>query len=327
MQQNRDRECLSVIVPTFNESAVLHAFHERLAKVVSDIAMETEILYVNDGSRDNTLELLQNLKATDPRVGVVNLSRNFGKEIAMSAGLDHARGDAVVIIDADLQDPPELIFDLVEEWRKGHDVVFAQRTERAGESWFKKLTASSFYRLMNLTSQIEVPVDTGDFRILSRRAVEALKQLKEQHRFMKGLFAWIGYQQKAIPYSRDPRAAGTTKWNYWKLWNFALEGFTSFSITPLKLSVYLGLATATMAFLYGLIVICKTLLYGDPVAGYPSLMVVILFLGGIQLLAIGILGEYLGRMFNESKQRPLYLVEDYQPAQAVKKINHTGKSL
>jgi glycosyltransferase involved in cell wall biosynthesis len=311
-----DQGLLSIIVPAYNESEVINVFHERLTAALQPVAMRIEIVYVNDGSKDNTLDLLQQLRAKDKKVAIVNLSRNFGKEIAMSAGLDYVQGDAVVVIDADLQDPPELIPKMVEQWQQGYDMVYAQRTERAGESWFKKFTARNFYRLMNQTSNIDVPVDTGDFRILSRRAVDALTQLKEQHRFMKGLFSWIGYKQKAIPYARDARAAGTTSWNYWKLWNFALEGVTSFSLSPLKLAVYLGLLVAIVAFTVGIIVITKTLIYGDPVAGYPSLMVAVLFLGGVQLLAIGILGEYLGRMFDESKQRPLYFVQDYLPSES-----------
>jgi len=316
----KDKKLISIIVPAFNESAVIRKFHGRLNNALTNIEHEIEIVYVNDGSTDDTLDLLEDLQASDKRIGIVNLSRNFGKEIAMSAGLDFVKGDAAVIIDADLQDPPELIPTLVENWEQGYDVVYAQRTERAGESWFKQFTAHSFYRLMNRASDIVVPVDTGDFRILSRRAVDALCKIKEQHRFMKGLFAWIGYKQKAIPYARDARAAGSTSWNYWKLWNFALEGVTSFSIAPLRLAVYLGLLVASFAFTFGLIIITKTLIYGDPVAGYPSLMVVILFLGGVQLLAIGILGEYLGRMFDESKRRPLYFVQDYHPSEAQQQL-------
>jgi len=318
---------LSIVVPVFNEVPVLRIFHARLTTVLAQIDMNIEVIYINDGSTDHSLQLLEELKIEDPQVGIVNLSRNFGKEIALSAGLDHSSGDAVVVIDADLQDPPELITKMVEHWREGYDMVYAQRTERLGETWLKKTTAHGFYRLMNRASEINVPADTGDFRILSRRAVNALKQLKEQHRFMKGLFAWIGYKQKAIPYCRDPRAAGDTSWNYWKLWNFALEGVTSFSTTPLKLSVYLGIATATGAFLFGLYMIIKTIIYGNPVAGYPSLMVAILFIGGIQLLAIGIIGEYLGRMFDESKCRPLYFVQDYHPSIAAAKISLAEETL
>jgi glycosyltransferase involved in cell wall biosynthesis len=254
---------------------------------------------------------LHSLHFKDPRVSVLDLSRNFGKEIALTAGIDHARGDAVILIDADLQDPPEIIPELLKGWRKGHDIVYGKRISREGETLVKRVTAHAFYRLIQHLSHVRIPEDTGDFRLLSRRAVDALKQLREQHRFMKGLFAWVGYSQHAIPYHRDPRVAGQTKWNYWKLWNFALEGITSFSVAPLKLSTYFGLTVAFTAFLYGAWIILKTLLFGEAVRGYPTLLVVVLFLGGTQLVAIGILGEYIGRMFDESKHRPLYLLNAY----------------
>ncbi|HSO81310.1 glycosyltransferase, partial [Thiocapsa sp.] len=228
-------------------------------------------------------------------------------------GLDHSRGEATVIIDADLQDPPELIPELMARWSQGYDVVYATRLSRDGESFLKKLTARYFYRVIGGMTPIEIPKDTGDFRLLSRRAVDALCRLREQHRFMKGLFAWIGYRQTAVTYHRDRRSAGATKWNYHKLWGFAIEGITSFSTAPLKVASYVGLVTAMTAFLYASWIIYKTLRYGEPVAGYPSLMVAVLFLGGVQLAAIGVLGEYLGRMFNETKARPLYLVETYEP--------------
>lgn len=286
-------------------------FHKRLVAVLNGIDESCEVVYVNDGSRDGTLELLGQLHQVDPRVAVVNLSRNFGKEIALTAGLDHSKGEAVVVIDADLQDPPELIPALIERWREGFDVVYAIRLARRGETFLKKLTAKYFYQTIRLLSPVSVPADTGDFRLLSRRAVDALGRLREHHRFMKGLFAWIGYPQASVSYERDPRLSGETKWNYWSLWNFALEGITSFTIVPLKIASYLGLITAMTAFVYAIFIIYKTLRFGDPVVGYPSLMVVILFLGGIQLTTLGIIGEYLGRMFNETKHRPLYIVERY----------------
>lgn len=307
------RPLLSVVAPVYNEQEVLPEFHRRLTKVIEGMDVTSEIIYVNDGSRDRTLSLLHTLHENDPRVAVVNLSRNFGKEIALTAGLDHSRGEAVVVIDSDLQDPPELIPELMARWREGFDVVFATRQARSGETFVKKLTAKYFYRVIQLMSRVEIPADTGDFRLLSRRAVDALLRLREQHRFMKGLFAWIGYPQVSVPYQRDPRFAGETKWNYWKLWNFALEGITSFTTGPLKVASYLGLLTAFAAFLYAVWIVYKTLRFGEPVTGYPSLMVVILFLGGIQLTTLGIIGEYLGRMFNETKLRPLYLTEDYRP--------------
>jgi len=306
---------LSVIVPAYNEEEALPEFHRRLGGVLAKLDCKSQIIYVNDGSTDHTGELIHRLRENDGRVAILNLSRNFGKEIAMSAGFDYAEGDAVVVIDADLQDPPELISNLLQHYREGYDVVYAQRLSRAGEGAVKKITAFLFYRLIQFATRIRIPPDTGDFRLLSRRAVEALKKLREQHRFMKGLYAWIGFPQRAVPYHRDPRKAGQTKWNYWKLWNFALEGFTSFTIGPLKVATYMGLTTAFAAFLYAAWVIYKTLVYGDPVAGYPSLMVVILFLGGVQLMTIGVLGEYLGRMFDETKQRPLYFVTTYLPSE------------
>jgi polyisoprenyl-phosphate glycosyltransferase len=307
-------QTLSVIVPAYNEETVLPEFHRRLAAVLAGIPMRCEIVYVNDGSTDSTIEVIRKLRASDPNVTVVDLSRNFGKEAAMTAGFDLAAGDAVVVIDSDLQDPPELIPEMVEKWRAGFDMVYAQRTVRDGESRLKKTTSFLFYRLIQRVSRVRIPRDTGDYRLLSRRAVDALNRLREQHRFMKGLFAFIGFPQTAIPYRRDPRFAGETKFNYWRLWNFAIEGFTSFTIAPLKIATYTGLFTSLCAFLYGAYVVYKTLRFGDPVTGYPSMMVVITFLGGAQLGFIGILGEYIGRMFNETKQRPLYFLNAYEPA-------------
>jgi glycosyltransferase involved in cell wall biosynthesis len=268
-----------------------------------------EIIYVDDGSSDDTLNVLRSFHTANPsRVVVVALSRNFGKEAAMTAGFEHARGDAVVVIDADLQDPPELIGQMLEQWHAGYDVVYARRKRRKGETLLKRLTARWFYRVIRRVSRVRIPNDTGDFRLLSRRATDALLSLPEQHRFMKGLFSWIGFRQRAIEYERDPRFAGVTKWNYWKLWNYALEGITSFTIAPLKVAMYLGFAVAALSLTYAVVVVYKTIIYGNNVRGYPSLMVAILFLGGVQLLSIGVLGEYLGRTFNEAKRRPLYFV-------------------
>lgn len=228
----------------------------------------------------------------------------------MTAGLDHAEGDAVVIIDADLQDPPEVIATFWRHFEEGADVVYGVRSSRAGESWLKRLTAATFYRVIDRMSDTPIPRDTGDFRLMSRRAVEALRQLRERHRFMKGLFGWVGFKQVPVPYHRDPRAAGKSKFNFWKLWNFALEGITSFSTVPLRIATYFGLLAATVAFVYGAVIVAKTLMFGEPVRGYPSLMSVVLFLGGVQLVALGIIGEYLGRMYEETKRRPLYLIGD-----------------
>lgn len=305
---------LSLVIPMYNEEGGLLELHRRLDQVLKDLPAEIEILFVNDGSTDNTVQDLRTLRDRDQRICILDLSRNFGKEIAMTAGMDYAQGDAVVIMDADLQDPPELIPELFAEWRNGFDVVYAKRVERQGESWLKRTTAYLFYRFMQRFTNVSIPADTGDFRLLSRRAVESLKELREQHRFMKGLFAWIGYPQKEVPFHRDPRFTGYSKWNYPRLWNFAIEGITSFTIAPLKISTYLGLLTAVSALVYAVVVIVKTLIFGDPVKGYPSLMVVILFLGGIQLFSLGIIGEYLGRMFNETKNRPLYILKEYLPS-------------
>lgn len=300
---------LSVLVPVYNEIDVLPEFHRRLTAVLGACAPTYEVMYVNDGSSDGSLAWLEDLCDRDPAVALVDLSRNFGKEIAMAAGLDHVVGEAVVVIDADLQDPPEVIPRLLEQWRAGYDNVFARRRRREGETWLKKASAAWFYKLIGRLSRVDIPRDTGDFRLLSGRAVQALRQLREQHRFMKGLFAWIGYPSIAVEYDRDPRMAGQTKFNYWKLWNFAIEGITSFTIAPLKMATYFGLAVALVAFVAIVAIIVKTVLFGDPVKGYPSLMSVVLFLGGIQLLALGALGEYIGRMFNETKGRPLYFTK------------------
>jgi glycosyltransferase involved in cell wall biosynthesis len=304
---------ISIVVPVYNEQEVLPEFHRRLTAVLAELPIDSEIIYINDGSEDNTYSLLAELHTNDQQVSLIDLSRNFGKEIAMTAGLHKASGDAVIVIDADLQDPPELIPLFIDEWQKGYDVVYAKRSRRGGESLLKKSTAYLFYRVMQRLSRVRLPEDTGDYRLLSRRAVEALNSLPEHHRFMKGLFTWIGFRQKAVMYERDPRHAGTTKWNYWRLWNFALEGITSFTIAPLKFATYIGLLTAFGAFSYGLYFLIITLLYGNPVPGYPSLIVIILFLGGVQLTFIGILGEYIGRIFTETKQRPLYFINEYLP--------------
>jgi len=299
---------VSVVAPAYNEQEVLGEFHRRVSEVMRSLGCDYEIVLVNDGSRDNTLTLMHALRAVDPHVTVVDLSRNFGKEIALSAGLDHTKGEVVIVLDSDLQDPPEFIPQMLEIWREGYDVVYGTRTVRDGESWFKKMTAKYFYRLIKQVSRVDIPKDTGDFRLMSRRAVQALSLLREEHRFMKGLFAWVGFPSKPFLYRRDPRAAGETKWNYWKLWNFAIEGITSFTVAPLKMSTYLGLFVAVVSLVYALFVIWKAMMYGDPVRGYPSLMAVILFLGGVQLISVGLLGEYVGRIFNEVKRRPLYLV-------------------
>ncbi len=305
---------LTIVVPAYNESEGLREFHRRLSVVLDGLhGIDSAVLYIDDGSRDDTYAIMSELHASDPRVATLRLARNFGKELALTAGLDHVRSGAAVVIDADLQDPPELIPTFVQHWRDGCDVVYGTRASRAGETGLKKFTASGFYRVMERLSTTPIPRDTGDFRLLSRRALDALGQLRERQRFMKGLFTWVGYRQQSVVYHRDPRHAGQTKWNYWKLWNFAIDGITSFSGAPLKLATYVGLLTSLVAFAFALWVLGKALLFGDPVRGYPSLMVVVLFLGGVQLMALGVIGEYLGRLYVEAKQRPLYLVDQYQP--------------
>ncbi|HEY1613543.1 MAG TPA: glycosyltransferase family 2 protein [Rhizomicrobium sp.] len=305
---------VSVVVPVMNEESGIVEFNRRLGAVLDSLSCESEILYVNDGSTDGTLDILQRLAGQSGNIALLNLSRNFGKEAAMTAGLDHANGDAVAIIDADLQDPPETIPDLLRVLDlENCDVVYAQRRSRSGETFLKKFTARMFYRVIGRVTGIDIPRDTGDFRVLNRRAVDALLKLREHHRFMKGLFAWIGFRQVAVHYDRDPRFAGESKFNYWRLWNFSLEGITSFTIAPLKVATYVGLFTSLGAAIYGLAIMIETIVVGNPVPGYPSLLVVVLFLGGLQLLTLGVIGEYLGRVFNESKHRPLYFVQEFRP--------------
>lgn len=300
---------LSVVVPCYDEEDVIDAFYGRISPILAAIDENHEIVFVNDGSRDRTAELIEALHRKDDRVRMIDLSRNFGKEIAMTAGLDFASGSAVIVIDADLQDPPELIGLMVAKWREGSDVVYATRTVREGEGIIKRATARIFYRVIGRLTRISIPENTGDFRLLSRRVVDALKSLREQHRFMKGLFSWVGFKQTSIPYRRHPRFAGETKWNYWRLWNFALEGITSFSLGPLQVSTYFGAFVACFAFAYAAFLVVRTLILGIDVPGYASIMVAILFFSGVQLFTLGVMGEYLGRMFNETKNRPLYLIQ------------------
>lgn len=295
----------------YNEEDNVGEFYARVKTVLEQLGETWEIVCVNDGSRDATLAQLVALNRADARVKVINLSRNFGKEIALTAGIDHACGQAVIPIDADLQDPPELIADLVAKWREGYDVVNATRRSRQGESWLKRLTAGAFYRVLENMADISIPRNTGDFRLLGRPVVEALKRMPERTRFMKGLFAWVGFRQATVLYDRHPRHAGQTKWNYWRLWNFAIDGIVSFSTVPLKVWSYFGLGVAALSFIYALFLAVRTMLYGIDVPGYASLMVVVLFLGGIQLITLGVLGEYLGRIYDETKRRPLYIVRDY----------------
>ncbi|MED3123299.1 glycosyltransferase family 2 protein [Bacillus wiedmannii] len=303
---------ITILVPAYNEEEVLDQLYSRLTGVFQGIPnYNFEILFVNDGSKDRTLDIIKEFRENDKRISYVDLSRNFGKETAMIAGLDHAIGDAVIIIDADLQDPPELIPEMIKYWEQGYDDIYAKRRSRSGESWAKKWTAGKFYSLLKKTTRIPIQENTGDFRLLDRRCVEALKKIRETQRYTKGMFSWIGYNKKEILFDRDPRAAGETKWNYFKLMDLAIEGITSFTTAPLRIASFMGFTVSFGAFIYMIWIIIKTLLHGESVSGYPSMMTAILFIGGVQLISIGIIGEYLGRIFNETKQRPLYFVDEY----------------
>lgn len=313
---HRDR--LTVVVAAYNEAEALPRLHPRIAAVLDGMGdIDGHVLYVDDGSDDGTWQVMASLAHGDRRVSALRLSRNFGKEAALTAGLDRVQEGAALVLDADGQDPPELIPRFVAKWREGYDDVHGTRLERDGEGWLKKATAHGFYRVIGALSRTPIPRDTGDFRLLSPRSLAALRELRERHRFMKGLFGWIGFNQTAIAYHRDPRVAGRSKFNFWRLWNFALEGITSFSTAPLRIATYLGVATALLAFAYALWIVVKALLWGDPVAGWPTMMAVILLLGGVQLIALGLIGEYLGRLYAEAKQRPLYLVDAWLPGAGV----------
>jgi glycosyltransferase involved in cell wall biosynthesis len=301
-------DTLSILVPVYNEAAVLELFYTRISAVLDTLDLDYELLFVDDGSSDDTPLLLAALAQRDPHVKVLLFSRNFGKEAAMSAAIEHASGQAAIPIDADLQDPPELIPALVARWREGYDVVLARRASRAQDAALKRGTALAFYRLFNLVSDIQIPDNVGDFRLMDRKVLDVLKLMPEKDRFMKGLYSWPGFRQSVVEFERPERAGGTTKFNYWRLWNFALSGLTSFSTLPIRFSVYLGLFIAVCAFLFGFFIIAKTLLFGADTPGYASLMVVMLFLGGVQLFFLGLLGEYIGRIYREVKNRPLYVV-------------------
>jgi len=302
---------ISILIPAYNEQAVLEKLYTRLATLADATKNYTfEFFFVNDGSKDKTLEIIKDYADKDDRIAYLNLSRNFGKEIAMIAGLDHVSGDATVIIDADLQDPPELIPEMISWWEQGFDDVYARRSSRLGESWLKKATSKIFYTTLQSVTRIPIQKDTGDFRLLDRRAVEALKQIRESQRYTKGYFSWIGFKKKEITYKRDARAAGQSHWNYFALANLAIEGIVSFSIAPLRLATFLGGFVAVATFVYLIYIVIRTIFFGTDLAGYPSTMAVILFLGGAQLLSLGIIGEYIGRIFNETKNRPLYLIEE-----------------
>jgi polyisoprenyl-phosphate glycosyltransferase len=303
------RPLISLVVPFYNEGTGVDLFYQAITKTIDSISeFQFEIVCIDDGSRDETLSLLIALADRDRRLRVIELSRNFGKEAALTAGLDATLGAAAIPLDADLQDPPELILSMLAHWKNGFDVVLARRVDRHTDSYLKRKTAELFYKIHNLFSSVQIPENVGDFRLIDRQVIEALKKLPEQQRFMKGLFAWVGFKSITVEYARQPRSAGCTKFSGWKLWNFALEGITSFSSAPLKLWTYAGGVGAICSLLYAGFVVARTLIYGVDLPGYASLMVAVIFFGCVQLLSIGMLGEYVGRIYTESKRRPIYIV-------------------
>lgn len=303
---------VTLLIPAYNEEEVIGSLFDRLDGLANSIKnYKFEFLFVNDGSRDNTLEIIKSQAKKDSRVSYINLSRNFGKEIAMIAGIDHVRGDAMVIIDADLQDPPELIPEMIKHWEEGYDDVYARRSSREGETWLKKKTSEMYYKILQSSTNIPIQIDTGDFRLLDRRCIDALKQFRESQRNTKAMFSWIGYKKKEILYNRNPRLAGTTKWNYRKLFNLAIDGITSFTTAPLRIATITGLLISAISFLYIIYLLVRPLFGVSTGAGYSSTLAVILFMGGVQMLFLGIIGEYIGRIFNETKNRPLYFIEEY----------------
>jgi len=308
--KNIDTDLISIVAPCYNEEPVLSFFMAEIDKVISTINNPFELIFINDGSSDNTLKKLLELKKEYHYIRVINLSRNFGKEAAMTAGIDMAKGEALIPIDVDLQDPPELIKEFIQKWYEGFDVVLAKRVDRSSDSKAKRFSAELFYRFNNLISNLQIPSNVGDYRLISRKVINSIQKLPENQRFMKGVFAWVGFNTTTIEYARDPRKAGETSFNGWKLWNFALEGITSFSTLPLRIWLYIGVIIAFIAMTFGIVIIMKTLLYGVDAPGYASLMTITLFLGGIQLMGIGILGEYIGRIYIEVKHRPIYIIDE-----------------
>ena len=303
---------IDIIIPAYNEEEALPFLFERLEKIMKENSnYEFEILFINDGSKDKTLELIKKQREIDSRISYVDLSRNFGKEIAMIAGLDYSTGDAVIFIDADLQDPPELIPELIRYWEEGYDDVYARRKSRQGETFFKKFTSKMYYKILQKMSKVEIQIDTGDFRLLDRRCVNALKKLRESQRCSKSMFSWIGYKKKEVLYDRDPRVAGKTKWNYKRLVDLAIDGITSFTTSPLRLSTFIAIPTFAALAIYFIYVIIKCFVVSEPIQAYQAIILLILFFSGIQILLFGIMGEYLGRIFNETKNRPLYLINEY----------------
>ena len=303
---------ISIIIPAYNEQESLPILYERLTKLMENLNnYEFEVLFVNDGSKDKTIEIIKELREKDERICYVDFARNFGKEIAMIAGLDYATGDCVIFMDADLQDPPELVPELVKYWEEGYDDVYAKRKSRKGETWLKKFTSKMYYKVLQHITRVEIQEDTGDFRLLDRRCVNALKKLRESQRNTKSMFSWIGYKKKEVLYDRDPRVAGSTKWNYGKLMDLAIDGITSLTTSPLRISTFIAIPTFIVLFGYFVYVIAKCFVVNQPIQAYQSIILLILFFSGIQILLFGIVGEYLGRIFNETKNRPLYLVNEY----------------
>jgi len=303
-----NRPTLSVVAPVFNEEAILHELYRRLSAVLDGAGLDWELVLVNDGSRDRSLEIMRELNAGDPRVKVVSFARNFGHQVAITAGADYAQGEAVCIIDADLQDPPEVILDLLAKWREGYEVIYAVRSEREGETWFKEFTAKAFYRVIYRITDINIPMDTGDFRLMDRKVVEALRTMREKHRFMRGMSVWVGFKQVGVEYVRAERYAGETKYPLKKMLKFALDGITSFSYFPLQLATYVGFIAAALAILGILVTVILRLTGSHAFFGQATTLVAVLFLGGVQLISLGIIGEYLGRIYDEVKGRPLYIV-------------------
>ena len=303
---------ISIIIPAYNEEESLPILYERLSKLMDNMKeYNFEILFVNDGSKDKTIEIIKNMREKDNRICYVDFARNFGKEIAMIAGLDYATGDCVIFMDADLQDPPELVPELVKYWEQGYDDVYAKRRSRKGETWLKKFTSKMYYKVLQHVTKVEIQEDTGDFRLLDRRCVNALKKLRESQRNTKSMFSWIGYNKKEVLYDRDPRVAGSTKWNYVKLMDLAIDGITSLTTSPLRISTFIAIPTFIVLFVYFVYVIAKSFIIHEAIQAFQAIILLILFFSGIQILLFGIIGEYLGRIFNETKNRPLYLVNEY----------------
>lgn len=303
---------ITIIIPAYNEEESLPLLYDRLNKVTSNLKeYEFEMLFINDGSKDKTIEIIKSFRAQDERVSYVDFSRNFGKEIAMIAGLDYAKGDCVIFIDADLQDPPELIPELIKYWEQGYDDVYAKRRSRKGETFLKKFTSKMYYKILQSVTRVEIQKDTGDFRLLDRRCVNALKQLRETQRCSKSMFSWIGYNKKEVLFDRDPRVAGETKWNYKKLIDLAIDGITSFTTSPLRISTYLAIPTFLALVVYFIYVIIKCITQNVAIQAFQAIILLVLFFSGIQIMLFGIMGEYLGRIFNETKNRPLYFIKEY----------------